>query len=72
MYQGNTTVCRNLQGIWFLIWRKDGANFLVYDLFKETVIAIMILYNNSKAMDRSPDGDTNFFDIVVKVLQGDT
>ena len=28
--------------------------------------------DNTKAMVRSPDGDTNFFDIVAGVLQGDT
>ena len=32
----------------------------------------MMLYQNMKAMLRSPDGDTDFFDIVAGVLQGDT
>ena len=32
----------------------------------------MMLYKNTKAMVRSPDGDTDFFDIVAGVLQGDT
>ena len=32
----------------------------------------MMLYKNTKAMLRSPDGDTDFFNIVAKVLQGDT
>ena len=32
----------------------------------------MTHYKNTKAMVRSPDGDTNFFDIVAWVLQGDT
>ena len=45
---------------------------LVYDLPKETVAAIMILYRNTKGKVRSPDGDTDYFDIVAWVLQGDT
>ena len=42
---------------------------LAYGLLKETVTAIMMIYKNTKV--RSPDGDTNFFDIVVGVLQED-
>ena len=45
---------------------------LAYDLPKETVAAIMILYRNTKVKVRSPDGDTEYFDIVAGVLQGDT
>ena len=43
-----------------------------YGLPKETVAAIMILYRNTKVKVRSPDGDTEYFDIVAGVLQGDT
>ena len=32
----------------------------------------MILYRNIKVKVRSPDGDTDYFDIVAGVLQGDT
>ena len=32
----------------------------------------MILYRNTKVKIRSPDGDTEYFDIVAGVLQGDT
>ena len=32
----------------------------------------MILYRNTKVKVRSPDGDTDYFDIVVGVLKGDT
>ena len=32
----------------------------------------MILNRNTKVKVRSPDGDTDYFDIVVGVLQGDT
>ena len=45
---------------------------LAYGLPKETVAAIMVLYRNTKVKVRSPDGDTEYFDIVAGVLQGDT
>ena len=45
---------------------------LAYGLPKETVEAITILYRNTKVKVRSPDGDTEYFDIVAGVLQGDT
>ena len=32
----------------------------------------MMLYKNTRAMVRSPDDDTGFFDIVAGVLQGNT
>ena len=43
-----------------------------YNLPKETIAAITILYRNTKAKVRSPDGDTEYFDIIAGVLQGDT
>ena len=33
--------------------------------------AIMVMYKNTQAFVRSPDGDTEFFDIIAGVLQGD-
>ena len=45
---------------------------LAYGLPKETVAAITILYRNTKVKVRSPDGDTEYFDIVARVLQGET
>ena len=45
---------------------------LAYGLPKETIAAITILYRNTKVKIRSPDGDTEYFDIVAGVLQGDT
>ena len=45
---------------------------LAYGLPEETVAAIMILYRNTKVKVRSPDGDTDYFDIVAGVQQGDT
>ena len=44
---------------------------LAYGL-PQTVVAIMMLYKNTKAKVRSPDEDTDYFDIVARVLQGDT
>ena len=45
---------------------------LGYGLPKETVAAITILYRNTTVKVRLPDGDTEYFDIVAGVLQGDT
>ena len=45
---------------------------LAYDLLKETVAAITILYWNTKVKLRSPDWDTEYFDIIAGILQGDT
>ena len=45
---------------------------IVYGLPKETVTAITLLYKNMKAMVCWLDSNTNFFDIVDVVLQGDT
>ena len=45
---------------------------IAYGLPKETVTAIKILYRNTKVKVRSPDGDTEYFDIVAGVLQGVT
>ena len=44
----------------------------IIGLPKETIAAVMILYRNTKVNVRSPDGDTEYFDIVAGVLQGDT
>ena len=45
---------------------------LAYGLPKGTVAAITILYRNTKVKVLSLDGDTEYFDIVAGVLQGDT
>ena len=42
---------------------------LAYSVTKGTVAAITILYRNTKVKVRSPDGDTEYFDIVAGVLQ---
>ena len=49
-----------------------GQILLAYGLPKETIAAITILYRNTKVKVRSPDGDTEYFDIVAGVLPGDT
>ena len=45
---------------------------LANSLPKETIAAIMMLYENTKVKVHSLDGDTDYFDIVTGVLQGDT
>ena len=45
---------------------------LAYGLHKEIVAALMVLYRNTKVKIRSPDWDTDYFDIVASVLQRDT
>ena len=45
---------------------------LAYGLPKETITTIMILNRNTKVKVCFPDGDTDYFDIIAGVLQGDT
>ena len=52
--------------------KKMEQILLAYGLPKETITAIMMLNRNTKVRVRSPDGDTDYFDIVAGVLQGDT
>ena len=52
--------------------RKMEQILQAYGLPKEIVAAITILYKNTKVKVRSPDGDTEYFNIVAGVLQGDT
>ena len=44
---------------------------LAYGIPEETVAAKTILYRNNKVKVCSPDGDTEYFDIVAGVLQGE-
>ena len=39
---------------------------------QKTVAAMIMLYKNTKAKIRSPDGNTDYFNSVASVLQGDT
>ena len=45
---------------------------LVYGLLKQAIAAIMMLFKNTQVKVRSPDGDTDYFDIVAGVLQANT
>ena len=56
----------------FIYREKMEQVLLAYSLLRETVIAIMMVYKNMKALVCSPDCDTDFFNIVAGVLQGDT
>ena len=63
------TIRRILEGV---RWKKMGQLLLAYGIPEETVAAIMMLYRNSKVKVRSPDGDSDYFDIGAGVRQGDT
>ena len=52
--------------------RKIEQILLAHGLPKETIATIMMIYKNTKVKVCSQDGDTDFFDIVAGVLQGDT
>ena len=52
-------------------WKMEQI-LLAYGLPKEAVAAIMMLYRDTKVKVHSPDRDTDYFDIVAGVLQGDT
>ena len=55
------------------IYRGEMEQILLsYGLPKETISAIIMLYRNTKVKVRFPDRDTDYFDIVAGVLQGDT
>ena len=55
------------------IHRPKMADILKsYGIPNKIINAIMILYSNNKSMVRSPDGDTEIFEINSGVLQGDT
>lgn len=43
-----------------------------YRIQEETIAAITMLYENTKAMVRSLNGDADFFDVLAGVFQGDT
>jgi len=43
---------------------------IAYGIPAENVRAIMMLYENTRSLVRSPDGDIDFFDIKAGVLQG--
>ena len=63
-------ICIFLKSIQFQAQKKNWINDI--SIPKETVTAIMMLYQNTKAKVRSVDGDSDFQDIDAGVLQGDT
>ena len=69
---GDITICRLYKAFDSIHRGKMEQILQAYGLPKETVAAITILYKNTKVKVRSPNGDTEYFDIVAGVLQGDT
>ena len=67
---GYNIIRQILEGIWLHTQREDGVNTSRHGLPPKPVAAIMMLYKNTKVNIRSPDGDTDYFDIVTGVLQG--
>ena len=65
---GNITICRLFDSIHI---GKMEHILLAYSIPKETVAAITILWRSTKVKVRSLDGDTEYFDIVARILQGD-
>ena len=57
---GNNIICRLYRG-------KMEQILIAYGLPKEIVSTIIMLYRNTKVKFRSPDGDTNYFDLVAGV-----
>ena len=45
---------------------------VIYVYILYIICYIMMLYQDTCSMVRSPDGNTEFFDIIAGVLQGDT
>ena len=45
---------------------------LAYGIPAKIVLAINVLYTNTEVQVLSPDGDTEFFEILAGDLQGDT
>ena len=68
----NSFICTQLNSLKYCYLILVSLFILAYGIPKETVAAITILYRNTKVKVRSPDGDTEYFDIVAGVLQGDT
>ena len=69
---GDITICRLYRGLRFHTQRGDGTNRTSIRPTKRNRCSNTILYRNTKVKVRSPDGDTEYFNIVAGVLQGDT
>ena len=70
-HRGNNILCRLLQGFLLHTQREDRANTTRLWPTQRNIVTIMMLYKNTKVKVRSPDGVTDYFDIVASVLQGD-
>ena len=66
-YRGNT-IFHAFKRIRFHTHRKDETNTLGYDLLKENATSTMMFCKDTKSMVCSFDGNTDFFDIVTKIL----
>ena len=72
LYSFFLPLCRDVVGIFYSPKQLGYKILLTYDLPKETVTIIMILNKDMKTIVCSPDVDTDFFDIITGILQGDT
>ena len=68
----DTFICTILKDIWHSHRGNMEQILFANDFLKETVAAIMMLHKNSKVKVHSPDGDTDFYEIVAGVVQADT
>ena len=70
--RGNHIICQLRKAFDSILRGKMEQILLAYGLPKETVAAIMMIYRNTKVKVCILVGDTDYIDIVVGVLQGDT
>ena len=69
----NNIICRLLQGLWLHRKREDGANTTrIRPTLRNRRSQNKCFIKNTKVKVRSPDGDTDYFDILAGVLQKDT
>ena len=72
---GNNTISRLLQGFWLHTQREDGLNNTSQQIpptQRNCCNHNKMLYKNTKVKVRSPDRDTDYFDIVASVQLGGT
>ena len=67
----NNIICRLLQGLWHHTQREDWANTTHLRPYPKKP-SQPLCYIKTKVKVCFPDGDTDYFDIVAGVLQGDT
>ena len=68
---GNNIICRLYQGLWLHTPREDGANTTCLWPTRRNCHSHNNNNKNTKVKVCSLDGDTNYFDIVAGVLQGE-